>query len=97
LLGPHHVPCTATDLLLEKAKSIEGAVFADIGGTTQPYPTKMRSLFVNLKDKNNPSLRESVASGEIPVEKFVKMSSQASRSILDAALHLFTFLPGHGV
>ncbi|KAJ7280165.1 transcription factor S-II, central domain-containing protein [Mycena rebaudengoi] len=65
-----------TDLLLEKAKSIEGAVFADIGGTTQPYPTKMRSLFVNLKDKNNPSLRESVASGEIPVEKFVKMSSQ---------------------
>jgi len=65
-----------SDLLLEKAKSIEAAVFHDIGGTSNPYPTKMRSLFVNLKDKNNPSLREAVTSGEIPVERFVKMSSQ---------------------
>jgi len=64
------------DLLLEKAKAIEAAVFHDIGGTSNPYPTKMRSLFVNLKDKNNPGLREAVASGEIPVERFVKMTSQ---------------------
>ncbi|KAK7039425.1 transcription factor S-II, central domain-containing protein [Favolaschia claudopus] len=64
------------DLLLAKAKAIEAAVHEDIGGTANPYPTKMRSLFVNLKDKNNPSLREAVASGEIPVERFVKMSSQ---------------------
>lgn len=64
------------DLLLQKAKDIEKAVFDEIGGVTQPYPTKMRSLFVNLKDKNNPSLREAVGSGDIPVAKFVKMTSQ---------------------
>lgn len=73
------VPFLAVDLILQKAKAIETAVYAEIGGITQPYPTKMRSLFVNLKDKNNPSLREAVASGDIPVEKFVTMSSQASR------------------
>ncbi|KAJ7186980.1 transcription elongation factor [Mycena filopes] len=64
------------ELILQKAKDIEKAVFDDFGGITNPYPTKMRSLFVNLKDKNNPSLREAVASGDIPVAKFVKMSSQ---------------------
>jgi len=68
------------DLILQKAKAIEAAVFSDIGGVTQPYPTKMRSLFVNLKDKNNPSLREAVGSGDIPVEKFVKMTSQEMAS-----------------
>ncbi|KAF7361469.1 Transcription elongation factor S-II [Mycena sanguinolenta] len=57
------------DLLLTKAKAIEAAVFQDLGSTAAPYPTKMRSLFVNLKDKNNPSLRESVANGDIPVER----------------------------
>ncbi|KAJ7641583.1 transcription factor S-II, central domain-containing protein [Roridomyces roridus] len=68
------------DLLLQKSKAIEAAVYADIGGTSQPYPTKMRSLFVNLKDKNNPSLREAVASGDIPVDKFVLMTSQEMAS-----------------
>jgi len=68
------------DLILQKAKAIEAAVYAEIGGVTQPYPTKMRSLFVNLKDKNNPSLREAVASGDIPVEKFVTMTSQEMAS-----------------
>jgi len=68
------------DLILSKSKAIEAAVFAEFGGTSQPYPTKMRSLFVNLKDKNNPSLREAVASGDISVDKFVKMTSQEMAS-----------------
>ncbi|KAJ6510656.1 transcription factor S-II, central domain-containing protein [Mycena sanguinolenta] len=68
------------DVLLAKAKAIEAAVFHDLGSTANPYPTKMRSLFVNLKDKNNPSLRESVANGDIPVERFVKMTSQEMAS-----------------
>ncbi|KAJ7472013.1 transcription elongation factor [Mycena latifolia] len=68
------------DLIVQKAKAIEAAVYAEYGGITQPYPTKMRSLFVNLKDKNNPSLREAVASGDIPVESFVKMTSQEMAS-----------------
>ncbi|KAF7290508.1 hypothetical protein MIND_01290600 [Mycena indigotica] len=66
----------SSETLLAKSKAIEAAVFMDIGSVGNPYSTKMRSLFVNLKDKNNPSLRESVASGEITAEKFIKMSSQ---------------------
>jgi transcription elongation factor S-II len=34
----------------------------------------MRDLLLNLNDENNPGLREAVASGDIPVEKFVKSS-----------------------
>ncbi|KAJ7226894.1 transcription factor S-II, central domain-containing protein [Mycena pura] len=68
------------DLILKKAKDIEAAVFSNIGGTSQPYPTKMRSIFVNLKDKNNPGLRESVASGEISVERLAKMTSEEMAS-----------------
>ncbi|KAH9840168.1 transcription factor S-II, central domain-containing protein, partial [Rhodofomes roseus] len=30
----------------------------------------------NLKDKNNPTLRESVVSGDLPVQRYCKMSSQ---------------------
>ncbi|KAF8198324.1 transcription factor S-II, central domain-containing protein [Mycena galopus ATCC 62051] len=66
--------------LLSKSQAIEAAVFADLGSTANPYPTKMRSLFVNLKDKNNPGLREAVACGDIPVERFVKMTSQEMAS-----------------
>ncbi|KAF7313206.1 hypothetical protein MKEN_01007100 [Mycena kentingensis (nom. inval.)] len=70
----------ASDELLNKSKEIEDAVYTDIGGVSNPYPTKMRSLFVNLKDKNNPGLREAVASGDILVTKFIKMSSQEMAS-----------------
>ena len=33
-------------------------------------------MYVNLKDKNNPTLRESVVSGDLPVARFCKMTSQ---------------------
>lgn len=45
-------------------------------GTGQEYRGKIRSLFVNLKDKANPSLRESIVSGELSPEKFSKMTSE---------------------
>ena len=47
-----------------------------MGGTTTDYKSKIRSLFVNLKDKANPSLRASVVDGSIAPERFVKMTSQ---------------------
>ncbi|KAJ7896397.1 transcription factor S-II, central domain-containing protein [Mycena olivaceomarginata] len=68
-----------TDLIHAKATAIEAAVFASLGGTPA-YSTKMRSLFVNLKDRNNPGLREAVASGEIGVDRFVVMTSQEMAS-----------------
>ncbi|KAI0072247.1 transcription elongation factor [Panus rudis PR-1116 ss-1] len=66
--------------ILNKAKGIEAQVLSDNGGTTAGYKSKIRTLYVNLKDKNNPGLRESVVSGDIPVARFCKMSSQEMAS-----------------
>jgi len=65
------------DLILKRARAIEETVLADHKHETdKDYKGKIRSLFLNLKDKNNPGLRESVVSGDIQVAKFCKMSSQ---------------------
>ena len=71
----------AIDQILSKAKGIEAIIYTDHNGTTAAYKSKIRSLFVNLKDKNNPSLRESFVSGELSVQRFCKMSSQVRQSI----------------
>ncbi|KAJ3840786.1 transcription factor S-II, central domain-containing protein [Lentinula raphanica] len=62
------------ELILQRAKAVELAVLKDIGSISTVYRNKIRSLFVNLKDKGNPSLREDVVSGDISAEKLVKMS-----------------------
>ncbi|KAJ4490616.1 transcription factor S-II, central domain-containing protein [Lentinula aciculospora] len=64
-----------TELILQRAKAVEVAVLRDIGSTSAAYKSKVRSLFVNLKDKNNPGLREDVVSGEISAEKLAKMTA----------------------
>ena len=61
---------------MSRAKAVEAAVFAQFGGTNGAYRGKIRSLFVNLKDKGNPSLRESIVSGDLSAEKFSKMTSE---------------------
>jgi len=65
-----------SELIMSRAKGIESAVVAEFSGTTGAYKAKIRSFFVNLKDKNNPGLRESIVSGDLPVAKFTKMTSQ---------------------
>ncbi|KAF8308717.1 transcription factor S-II-domain-containing protein [Cantharellus anzutake] len=40
----------------------------------------MRRLFLNLKDKNNPQLREFIVSGDLPIPKFCTMSVQEMAS-----------------
>ena len=52
----------------------------DNGGVTAQYKAKIRQLFVNLKDKNNPGLRESVISGDLSTVRFCKMTSQVRTS-----------------
>jgi transcription elongation factor S-II len=64
------------ELILKRARGIEAATYDHFEGTAANYKAKIRSLFVNLKDKNNPYLRENVVSGEIPVEKLPTMSSE---------------------
>ncbi|KAI0942698.1 hypothetical protein AcW1_003259 [Taiwanofungus camphoratus] len=69
-----------SEQILSRAKGIESTVLSDQGGTTPGYKSKIRSLYVNLKDKNNPGLRESVVAGDLPVSKFCKMTSQEMAS-----------------
>jgi len=69
-----------SDQIFGRAKAVEAAVFSEFGGTTAAYKGKIRTLFVNLKDKNNPGLRESVIAGDIPVQRFCKMTSQEMAS-----------------
>ena len=52
----------------------------DCKGTTPAYKSKIRMLFVNLKDKNNPGLRRSVTAGDIPAQTFARMTSQVCHS-----------------
>jgi len=69
-----------SDLILKRAVAIEAEVVKNCYGTNQEYKAKIRSLFVNLKDKNNPGLRESVASGDISATRFSSMTSQEMAS-----------------
>ncbi|KAG5645299.1 hypothetical protein DXG03_006488 [Asterophora parasitica] len=73
--GMAHDSGAPTELILKRAKLLENAVYTNLGGTTGAYKGKIRSLFVNLKDKNNPGLRESVISGDLSAEKLSKMTS----------------------
>jgi len=66
-----------SDQILSRAQGIEATVLKEFNNkTTAAYKSKIRTLFVNLKDKNNPTLRESVVSGYISVERLCQMSSQ---------------------
>ncbi|KAG2205184.1 hypothetical protein INT46_009901 [Mucor plumbeus] len=69
-----------SDLLLKRAMSIEKAIYLEFGDINQDYKNKVRSLALNLKNKSNPGLRESVVSGELAVEKLCKMSVDAMAS-----------------
>ncbi|OJA20720.1 hypothetical protein AZE42_11423 [Rhizopogon vesiculosus] len=69
-----------SDLIMSRAKAIEAAVFAQFGSVDSGYKGKIRSLFVNLKDKGNPSLRENIVSGDLSTEKFSKMTSEEMSS-----------------
>lgn len=65
-----------TALIEKRARAVEASVYKEMGSSTgADYKAKIRSLFVNLKDKNNPSFRESVISGDTPAENLATMST----------------------
>ena len=68
------------DQIIKRAYGIEYAVYKEFEGVSKEYSTKMRRLFNNLKDKKNPGLRAAVVSGDIAVEKFVKMTPEEMAS-----------------
>ncbi|XP_074563654.1 uncharacterized protein LOC141820265 [Curcuma longa] len=53
---------------------IESELFKLFGGVNKKYKEKGRSLLFNLKDRNNPELRERVLSGAIAPERLCSMT-----------------------
>nr|GME04945.1 death-inducer obliterator 1-like [Ipomoea batatas] len=58
------------------AFKIEAELFKLFGGVNKKYKEKGRSLLFNLKDPNNPELRERVMSGEILPERLCSMTAE---------------------
>lgn len=58
------------------ASKIEAELFKLFGGVNKKYKEKGRSLLFNLKDRNNPELRERVMSGEILPERLCSMTAE---------------------
>ncbi|SGY38083.1 BQ5605_C003g01955 [Microbotryum silenes-dioicae] len=65
-----------TDLICKRAQALEQHVH--INEPLAGYRAKIRSLYLNLKAANNPSLREDVVSGEISVTRLYGMSPAVS-------------------
>ncbi|KNA06633.1 hypothetical protein SOVF_179250 isoform B [Spinacia oleracea] len=58
------------------ALEIETELFKLFSGVNKKYKEKGRSLLFNLKDHNNPELRERVMSGEIPPDRLCSMTAE---------------------
>ncbi|CAH2073055.1 unnamed protein product [Thlaspi arvense] len=58
------------------ASTIEMELFKLFGGVNKKYRERGRSLLFNLKDKNNPELRERVMSGDISAERLCSMTAE---------------------
>jgi len=79
--GLAHTSTVPPSQVLSHAVAVEAAAFSIYGPeSNESYKSKVRSLFQNLKNKSNPSLRVRVMSGEIPPEKFVVMTHDELKS-----------------
>ncbi|GFS35368.1 hypothetical protein Acr_00g0039410 [Actinidia rufa] len=58
------------------ALRIEIELFKLFGDVNKKYKERGRSLLFNLKDRNNPELRERVMSGELPPERLCSMTAE---------------------
>lgn len=72
----------AAEQILLRSKAIEQSCFDEFRGANNDYRAKIRRLFLNLKDKNNPSLRSAVVSGDLSVKRFCSMTSQVRVTFL---------------
>ena len=79
--GLCHMSTAAPSDILLKATAIEAAGFGKLGPESNAgYSSRMRTLYMNLKNKSNPKLRERVLSGEIPPERFIVMTNDELKS-----------------
>jgi len=65
---------SSPQLLSQKASQIENEVYKLYHAVDNKYKSKIRSLYLNLKDKSNPHLREKVINDDITPAQFCQMS-----------------------
>ena len=66
-----------SDYILKQASKLESNVyFNQDERVDQKYKSRIRTLFLNLKSKSNPSLRNSVLSGRLSIEKLSNMTTE---------------------
>jgi len=63
------------ELVLGTAAAVEKALFAEFSGTDAKYKAKFRSKYLNLKDKLNPHLRNTLLRGECTSSSFIAMTA----------------------
>lgn len=79
--GLCYMSTAAPSTILTCAVSVEQAGFAAFNSeTNDDYKSKMRSLFQNLKNKSSASLRTRVLNGDIPPDRFVRMTHDDLKS-----------------
>ncbi|KAI4254036.1 MAG: hypothetical protein LQ352_003341 [Teloschistes flavicans] len=79
--GLAHTSTVPANTILTVAAAVEAAAYSAFGPETkETYKAKIRSLFQNLKNKQNPSLRVRVLNNDIPAERFVVMSHEDLKS-----------------
>jgi len=79
--GLAHMSTEPPSDILSKAREIELAAFNHFKSTTSDaYKQKLRSLFQNLKNKSNPTLRVRILNGAIAPDKFVTMTLEELKS-----------------
>ena len=67
-------------LILKKAELIELSIFQEFKETDSKYKAKVRSCVSNLKDKNNPELKERILEGILDPRDFAKMTPEEMMS-----------------
>lgn len=79
--GLCYLSTSAPATILTCAMAVETAAFTAFGPeTNDAYKSKIRSLFQNLKNKSNLALRVGVLNGDIPPERFVRMTHEELKS-----------------
>ncbi|MCJ1387437.1 RNA polymerase II elongation factor [Xylographa bjoerkii] len=79
--GLVHLSNISSTVVLNTAVSVEAAAYKIHGPEDKAsYKSKIRSLYQNLKNKSNPSLRVRVLNGDIKPEQFVVMSHEELKS-----------------
>ncbi|KAJ3219135.1 RNA polymerase II elongation factor [Dinochytrium kinnereticum] len=66
----------ASSEIMTKAGQVEAALFREYNGVSDKYKSQFRTLLANLKDKENPKLRENLLSGALLAEDIVTMGPE---------------------